>query len=174
MELSSGDGEGVAALSATGYLHFSAQYVCHLLNVSILQQGTFQFEAATISRLQMEYLFGAKRCDEYYRWLPGAASHFQAIIKNFCTSVKIPRRSEVLATQPSPLFHVVSGGHIVTNVSVFGSVEGELAMHTDMTVYMLPSSARVSEPSLVFMPSEWLFNHTVKQSFVDAIRATVT
>ena len=102
---------------------------------------------------------------KWHRWLPGAASQFHSLVENFFTSVTRlgPRlHSDVLATQPSPLFHVVDGGYIVTNVSIFGSINGEVATHIDTVVYVLPSSAYISQPSLVFMPSEWLYKHSVE------------
>ena len=152
-----GGGNVVETLSETGNVQVSAQYVCHLLNVRIVQERAFQFRCATISRIQMERLFGEERCDRYYKWLPGAASHFHAIVKNFCMSLKLPRlRSEVLATQPSPLFHAVSGGHIVANASLIGYIDGGVMVQMDTIVYVLPSSAQIAEPSLIFMPSEWL------------------
>ena len=165
---------GVEALSETGSLHVSAQCVCQSLNMSILQDATFQFRCDAISRVQMEFLFGEDRCDAYYKWLPGAASHFQAVLQNFRMSVvKLPRLcADVLVTQPSPLFHVVSGGHIVTHASLVASMDGRDVTYLDTRVYVLPSSTRISEPSLVFMPSEWLQNQRVEEAFLHAIRTS--
>ena len=82
MDWCSVDGNSLA-LSETGDLHFSAQCVCHLLNESIVQEGTVQYRCATISRLQMEHLFGKERRVRYHRWLPGAASQFHSLVETF-------------------------------------------------------------------------------------------
>lgn len=109
-------------------------------------------------------LFGEERFNRYKIWLPAAASDFHAIVENFWSSgINRSLGSYALAMRPSPLFDVISCGHIVTNVSLTGLYND--SVQTDTLVYLLPSTAKVYEPRLVFVPAAWLCDQTIRHDF---------
>ena len=121
----------------------------------------YKFRCAVIPSPYVKRLFGNQYSDQYYEWLPGAASHFYSHLTSlFDSANRLRLRSEVLATQPAPLFRVDSGGDITTNVPLTGSVDGEL-ITKDTVVYAAPYHNSEVLFSALFVPSELMYDQNV-------------